>query len=70
MAQQDPITRLEKIETKLTYLEDFLTRLQEEVVSRNAVLDRLVTENTAVKERLQFIAESLEEIPNQKPPHY
>ena len=70
MSQQDPITRLEKIETKLAYLEDFLTRLQEEVVSRNAVLDRLVTENTAVKERLQFIAESLEEIPNQKPPHY
>ena len=70
MTQQDPITRLEKIETKLAYLEDFLTRLQGEVVSRNAVLDRLVTENTAVKERLQCILESLEEIPNQKPPHY
>lgn len=60
-------TRFEKIETKLAYLEDFLNRLQDEVVGRNAVMDRLITENTAMKERLQFISQSLEEVPNRKP---
>jgi SlyX protein len=70
MDQQTVLPRLEKIETKLAYLEDFLNRLQDEVVGRNAALDRLITENTAMKERLQSISRSLEEIPNQKPPHY
>ncbi len=70
MDHQDLAPRLEKIETRLAYLEDFLTRLQEEVVGRNAALDRLMTENTAIKERLQLISRNLEEMPNQKPPHY
>jgi SlyX protein len=68
--QRLPGDRLEKIETKLAFLEDFLIRLQEEVVNRNAALDRLAAENAAVKERLRDIAQSLEELPNQKPPHY
>ena len=67
---QQTFIRLEKIETKLAYLEDFLTRLQDEVVSRNAAMDRLIIENTAMKERLRSISQSLEEIPNRKPPHY
>jgi SlyX protein len=62
--------RLEKIETKLAFLEDFLIRLQDEVVGRNALLDRLAAENAAMKERLQAISQILEELPNQKPPHY
>jgi SlyX protein len=70
MDQQTVTTRLEKIETKLAYNEDILTRLQDEVLDRNAVMDRLITENTAMKERLQSISQSLEEIPNRKPPHY
>jgi SlyX protein len=70
MDQQVVPARLEKIETKLAYLEDYLTRLQDEVVSRNAILDRLITENTVMKEQLRSIAQSLEEIPNRKPPHY
>jgi SlyX protein len=70
MDRQLPGERLEKIETKLAFLEDFLIRLQEEVVDRNAALDRLAAENAAVKERLRDIAQSMEELPNQKPPHY
>jgi SlyX protein len=70
MLDQDPSPRLEKIETKLAFLEDFLNRLQDEVVSRNAAMDRLIAENTVMKERLQAITQNLEEIPNQKPPHY
>jgi SlyX protein len=70
MDQQLASARLEKIETKLAFLEDFLIRLQDEVVGRNVVLDRLAAENAAVKERLQAISQSLEELPNRKPPHY
>ncbi|MFP3040884.1 SlyX family protein [Treponema primitia] len=70
MDPQDLAPRLEKIETRLAYLEDFLTRLQDEVVGRNATLDRLITENTAMKERLLLISRNLEEMPNQRPPHY
>jgi SlyX protein len=70
MDQQALPIRLEKIETKLAYLEDFLTRLQDEVLSRNAAMDRLITENTAMKERLQSISRNRDEAPNRKPPHY
>jgi SlyX protein len=62
--------RLEKIETKLAYMEDFLLRLQEEILSRNGDLDRLKGEHGAVKERLLQISRDFEEIPRTKPPHY
>jgi SlyX protein len=70
MDQEPASARLEKIETKLAFLEDFLNRLQDEVVGRNAALDRLIAENAAVKERLRAISQIMEETPNQKPPHY
>jgi SlyX protein len=70
MDQQAITNRIEKVETKLAYLEDFLNRLQEELVLRNGILDKLVTENTVMKERLRLISRNLEELPNQKPPHY
>ncbi|GHV38478.1 hypothetical protein AGMMS49546_08940 [Spirochaetia bacterium] len=63
-------TRLTQIETKLAYLEDFLIRLQAEVVDRNAALDRLSAEHAAMKSRLIQISRDLEEVPNRKPPHY
>jgi SlyX protein len=70
MDQQLLNARLEKIETKLAFLEDFLIRFQDEALGRNVVLDRLAADNAAVKERLLAIVQSLEEPPNQKPPHY
>lgn len=63
-------SRLEKIEMKLAFLEDFIARLQDEVVARNAVMDVLKTEHAAMKEKLLQISRNMEEIPNQKPPHY
>lgn len=62
--------RLEKIETKLAFLEDFLTRLQDEVVRRNAEMDKLTADYSVMKARILQISQDLEEIPNRKPPHY
>ncbi len=62
--------RLQTIETKLTFLEDFLQRLQDEVVSRNNVIDKLHAEYKGLKEKVLQIAADIEEIPGQKPPHY
>ncbi|GHV87870.1 hypothetical protein AGMMS50267_02300 [Spirochaetia bacterium] len=70
MDQQAPDGRLEKIETKLAFLEDFLTRLQDEVVRRNAEMDKLTAEHNALKTRVLQINQELEDIPNRKPPHY
>ncbi|GHT79187.1 hypothetical protein FACS1894130_07230 [Spirochaetia bacterium] len=62
--------RLEKIETKLAFLEDFLTRLQDEVVRRNVEMEKLTAEHNAMKSRVLQISQDLEEMPNRKPPHY
>lgn len=63
-------SRLDKIEMKIAFLEDFLVRLQDEVVARNLVLDALKTEHAAMKEKLLQISRDMEELPSQKPPHY
>jgi SlyX protein len=70
MDQQGLEPRIEKIEIKLAFLEDFLNRLQEETLERNALLDKLSAEHGAMKERLLRLSQGSEEIPNQKPPHY
>jgi SlyX protein len=70
MDQQVLDRRLERIETKLAFLEDFLTRLQDEFVARNADTEKLSAEHNAIKARLLQISNELEEIPNRRPPHY
>jgi SlyX protein len=69
----DPVTadeRFTRIETKLAFIEDFLQRLQEEILERNRQSDRLEAEQKAVREKLVQLSAELEEIPNRKPPHY
>ncbi|HCM26146.1 MAG: SlyX protein [Treponema sp. GWB1_62_6] len=70
MERNEIEARFETLETKLAYLEDFIARLQNEVVERNAATDKLLAEHEAVKEKLLQIASELEELPNRKPPHY
>ncbi|MFP3089573.1 SlyX family protein [Treponema sp. TIM-1] len=70
MNQQGLEPRIEKIEIKLAFLEDFLNRLQEGVTERNALLDKLSAEHEAVKDRLRQLSQDMDYIPNQKPPHY
>jgi SlyX protein len=67
---RDTGARLTQIETKLAWLEDFLTRIQTEVVDRSAALNRLTAEHGAMKSRLIQLSRDLEEVPNRRPPHY
>lgn len=62
--------RFTRIETKLAFLEDFLQRLQKELLERNKQSDRLEAEQKAVREKLIQLTNELEVIPNRKPPHY
>jgi SlyX protein len=70
MDQQGLEPRIEKIEIKLAFLEDFLTRLQEEVLERNLQFDKLRAEHGAMKDRLLLLSRETEETPGKKPPHY
>jgi SlyX protein len=66
----DVCARLDAVEMKLAYLEDFLDRLQDQVVERGAATDRMAAEHASLKEKVLQILSELEEIPNRKPPHY
>jgi SlyX protein len=62
--------RFEALEIRLAYLEDFLGRLQDQVVERGAQTDRLAAEHGALKEKVLLLAAEQEEVPSRKPPHY
>jgi len=62
--------RLTAIETKLAYIEDFINKLQTVSVEHTKTLDVLETENKMISGKLHDIADSLEDIPNRRPPHY
>ena len=62
--------RFEALEIRLAYLEDFLSRLQDQVVERGAQTDRLAAEHSALKEKVLQLVSELEEVPNRRPPHY
>lgn len=61
--------RFMAVETKLAYLEDFVNKMQEEVVSQQKTIENLRIENKILSGRIQDISDNLE-IPNRKPPHY
>jgi SlyX protein len=63
-------SRFEKVETKLAYIEDFIQRLQAEVVENNALTERISAEHRAIKEKVLQLSRELEEFPDRKPPHY
>lgn len=57
------------LETKLAYQEDFIQKLQDEVVEMSKQILILRDENKILSSRIQDLSENLE-IPNRKPPHY
>ncbi|MDR2633024.1 MAG: SlyX family protein [Treponema sp.] len=62
--------RVEKIETKLAYLEDFLDRLHGTLLEGNQVLELLKGEQRVIKGRLWQLSQEWESLPHKKPPHY
>lgn len=69
-AMDDHADRMVSLETKIAYIEDFVDRLQTTVVEHGAEIDRLKTENRALKTKLTDVEESLQDMPDQRPPHY
>ena len=59
-----------ELETKLAYLEDFVNQLQTVCVAQTKQIDILKQENKLIAGKLQDLSDSLEEIPDRKPPHY
>jgi SlyX protein len=63
--------RLTAIETKLTYMEDFIKQLQEVTVAHTNEIARLRDENRLMAAKIRDMSDQLEgDIPNRKPPHY
>jgi len=62
--------RMIALETKLAYLEDFVSQLQEVTVAQTKYIDVLKQESKLMSGRIQDLSDSLEEVPNRKPPHY
>ncbi len=61
--------RLIALETKIAYMDDFITKLQEETVENQKTIRILREENQILAGRIQDLSENME-IPNRKPPHY
>lgn len=61
--------RFINLETKMLYLEDFVSQLQKEVVVQQKLIDVLRAENKILSGKIQDLSENIE-IPNRKPPHY
>ena len=58
------------IETKLAYLEDFVNKLQNITVEQGHMIDLLSSENRMLKDKFRELQDSLEDMPNVRPPHY
>jgi SlyX protein len=59
-----------RIETKLAYIEDFMNKLQAIVVEHTEAIDRLKNENKALRAKLGELSDTVQDIPNVRPPHY
>jgi len=63
--------RLNKLEIKLSYMEDFMQQLQEVVTGHTKTIEILREENRILSNKIRDMADQLQgEIPNRKPPHY
>lgn len=64
-------SRITALEIKLSYLEDFVNKLQSIAVEQGKTVDTLKAENRVLKGKLEELIEAQEgEIPNRRPPHY
>ena len=57
------------LETKIAYIDDFINKLQEEVVTHQKTIEILREENKILSGRIADLSENVD-IPNRRPPHY
>lgn len=62
--------RIINLETKLAFLEDYVQKLQAVSVEHTNEIEKLREENKVISARFRELQDSLEDIPNRKPPHY
>jgi len=63
--------RIDNLEIKLAYMEDFMNQIQEVAVQQTRDIEKLKAENKLMAERIKDLIENAEgDIPNRKPPHY
>lgn len=65
----ETLERFIALETKIAYMDDFINKLQEEVVTHQKQIEILREENKILSGRITDIAENVD-IPNRRPPHY
>lgn len=58
------------LETKFAYLEQFVAEIQTVVLEQAKTIAALRTENQILSQKLREISDSVDEVPNRKPPHY
>ena len=63
--------RLDRLEIKLSYMEDFVQQLQDVVTTHTQTIEVLRKENKILSGKIRDMSDQLQgEIPNRKPPHY
>ena len=67
--EKDTENRFISLETKIAYMDDFIAKLQAEVVKQQKLIDILRQENKVLSGRIQDLSENID-IPNRRPPHY
>lgn len=65
----DTENRFIALETKIAFMDDFINKLQNEVVEQQKLIEILRGENKILSSRIMDLSENIE-IPNRKPPHY
>ncbi|MCR5081277.1 MAG: SlyX family protein [Treponema sp.] len=63
--------RINKIEIKLAYMEDFINQIQQVCVENSKTIETLRAENRLMAQKIKDMSEQMEgDIPNRRPPHY
>jgi SlyX protein len=62
--------RIDALEMKLAYVEDFLAKLQAVTVEHSSAIDHLAGENRAIRTKIGELSDSMPDMPSVKPPHY
>lgn len=68
---KDVEDRIVALEMKLVYMEDFVNQIQEVAVEQEKTIEKLVSENKLMAQKIREMSDSLEgDVPNRRPPHY